>query len=216
MGTFSAKFLAAAARAPSCSGARLYERYYGIDYAAWSDRRRQRRRLRTRTSAGFAALCHARRPTSGGWVAANGMVIEQAQILTTHNLATLVGRRHRPGAGLARSGPALPFDTVCRLVTRVHGNPRPLGTIKDAAYAWRQMVFFLSLCGLDDQTAFPAYAEQRLATQPDHVRDPDSARRDRTRARDQRRKARPDGRAGTGRRFLGWSADRHWMLAQAG
>ncbi|WP_432277614.1 hypothetical protein [Kitasatospora brasiliensis] len=143
MGTFTPKFLDAAHIAADLLEGTLYERYYGIDYAA----------VRNLTGAAeFAALCSRRAEVGGGWsVAANGKVIEQAQILTTHNLATLVTRvgiSPRPGwDDLARRT----FTTVRRLTARIEGNPRPLSTIKDAAYAWRQMIFHLSLCTPDTQ-----------------------------------------------------------------
>lgn len=97
MGTFSPKFLTAARIAGELLRGTLYERYYGIDYAAIRNLaiaeagEALTRAYRTRTSPQFARLCTARAGASGrSSVAANGKVIEQAQILTTHNLATLV------------------------------------------------------------------------------------------------------------------------------
>lgn len=105
------------------------------------------------------------------------------------------------------------FGTVCRLTARVHHNPRPLTTIKDATYAWRHMVFFLSLCSPEDQRPFIADLDTEAARRPAHVRT----------------RLAPaiwglatvaDGGAFTddgtidgdrGRRFLGWSAHGHWM-----
>jgi hypothetical protein len=72
-------------------------------------------------------------------------VIEQAQILTTHNLATLV---HAVGVTPADGWAATArrtFATVVRLAGRIDRNPRPLPMIKDMAYAWRQLIFYLSL-----------------------------------------------------------------------
>ncbi|WP_327025728.1 hypothetical protein [Micromonospora sp. NBC_01739] len=104
------------------------------------------------------------------------------------------------------------LDEVLRLTARIHHNPRPLSTVKNTAYAWRHMLFFLSLSTGEEQAAFLAHSAQRLAAQPDHVR---------TRLApavtglghivgggtfD------PDGRAGTGRRLLGWTTREHWML----
>lgn len=221
MGTFSPKFLTAARIAGELLGGTLYERYYGIDYAAIRNLAIAEagtaltRSYGARTSPGFARLCAERAgTTSGSWsVAANGTVIEQAQILTTHNLATLVHRAGiapRPGwADLARRC----FATVCRLTARAHHNPRPLGTIKDAAYAWRQMVFHLSLCppedqrriiaGLNEETArHPAQVATRLAPALAGlvlVAEGGAFGGDGT----------TDG--GRARRFLGWSTDRHWM-----
>ncbi|WP_432121179.1 hypothetical protein [Streptomyces sp. S1] len=151
-GTFSPKFQAAAAVAGELLEGSLYARYYGIDYAAvyvLSDEggRGTSRRRAARDASAFAALCHER---AGGHashtVAGNGAVIEQSQILTTHNLATLVHRVGvAPASGWAEAARRC-FVTVCRLTDRARREPRPLGTVKDAAYAWRQMLFHLSRC----------------------------------------------------------------------
>ena len=149
-------FAKAAARiaAELLGGGSLYERYYGIDYQAVRNLAIVEtgevltRSYGARTSPGFAKLCVERAGAAasssssssewrhaGGSVAANGMVIEQAQILTTHNLATLV---HRVGIAPAAGWEELArrcFVTVCRLTTRVQANPRLLTTIKDVAYA---------------------------------------------------------------------------------
>ncbi|WP_369211571.1 hypothetical protein [Streptomyces flavofungini] len=232
MGTFSPKYLTAARVAGELLGGTLYERYYGIDYAAIRNlaitesatalNRSSGARSSSascssgpRTSPGFARLCveRAGAMTRPGSVAANGMVIEQAQILTTHNLATLVHRvgiAPEPGsADLARRC----FESVCRLVSRVHHDPRPLGTIKDAAYAWRQMVFHLSLCPPEEQRRIIAGLDQAVTRHPAHV----AARLAPALAGltliaeggafDAHGTA--DG-AGA-RRFLGWSTDGHWM-----
>ncbi|SDP69222.1 hypothetical protein SAMN04487981_13345 [Streptomyces sp. cf386] len=225
MDTFSPKFLTAARIAGELLRGTLYERYYGIDYAAI----RNLAIIETgtalshsrgaRTSPGFARLCAERAAAASGtragsWsVAANGTVIEQAQILTTHNLATLVHRvgiAPRPDwADLARHG----FGTVCRLTARVHHNPRPLATIKDAAYAWRQTLFHLSLCPPDEQRRVIAGLDEETARHPAHVTT----------------RLAPvlaglvlvaegggfgaDGTAdgGRARRLLGWSSGGHWM-----
>ena len=222
MGTFSPKFLTAARIAGELLRGTLYERYYGIDYGAIRNLAIAEtgaalsRSYGARTSPGFARLCMERAgaASSGSWsVAANGTVIEQAQILTTHNLATLVHRVEiapRPGfADLAHRC----FGTVCRLTARVQNNRRPLPTIKDAAYAWRQMLFHLSLCPPADQRRFLAGLAEETARHPAHVAArlaPALAGLARTvegGAFDS------DGTAdgGRARRFLGWSTTGHWM-----
>ncbi|MER5480918.1 hypothetical protein ABT026_28665 [Streptomyces sp. NPDC002734] len=205
MGSFSPKFAAVARIAGELLAGTPYERYYGLDEGALD-------------AADFAALCSRRaRDAAGGAVrgsgsvAADGMVIEQAQILTTHNLATLVARaRVAPRDGW--EGPARDaFLTVWRLVERLENNPRPLGTVKDAAYAWRQAVFFLSLCS-------PPQREGVLAWLAGEADGPG------------RRPARVTARlapavrgllnaavgeaveAHGGRRFLGWTVGPHWLL----
>lgn len=223
MGTFSPKFLKSARVAAELLRGTLYERYYGIDYAAIRNLaiaetgEALSRSYGARTSPGFARLCTERAGTASGsdsWsVAANGKVIEQAQILTTHNLATLVHRvgiAPQPGwSDLARRC----FGTVCRLTAQVHNNRRPLPTIKDAAYAWRQMLFALSLCPPDEQRQFLTTLDEETARHPAHVRSrlaPALAGLVRT-AEGGTFDA--DGTADGGRahRFLGWSTGRHWM-----
>ncbi|MEU6478016.1 hypothetical protein ABZ858_14190 [Streptomyces sp. NPDC047017] len=220
-GTFSPEFLTAARIAGDLLGGSLYERYYGIDYAAVRDLAVSEtgaslnRAHRARTSPGFARLCAERAgaESRNRSVAANGMVIEQAQILTTHNLATLVHRvgiAPRPGwADLARRC----FVTVCRRAARMQRSPRPLHTLLGAAHAWRQSVFYLSLCppqeqrrviaGLGEEAArHPARAANRVAPALAGlalVAEGGSFRGDGTAE---------DGRA---RRFLGWSIGGHWM-----
>jgi hypothetical protein len=156
------------------------------------------------------------RPRAGGpadrWsVLANGMVIEQSQILTTHNLATLVqpvGVAPTPGwPKLARRS----FRAVWQLVFRVHNNPRPLGTIKDAAYAWRQTLLYLALTSHADQAAFVAWAREQVRAQPAHTTErlgPVVAGLAHVLAGGM---FDADGVAGDARRFLGWAVGGHWM-----
>jgi hypothetical protein len=220
MGTFTPKFLAAArVAAELLGGGSLYERYYGIDYRAVRNLaiveagEAAGRSYGARTSPGFADLCRRRAadlaPGSGGgsWVAANGTVIEQAQILTTHNLATLV---HRVGIApehgwdeLARRS----FVTVCRLTARVHRNPRPLGTIKDVAYAWRQMVFHLSLCTPGGRARTLAWLPAETARHPWHV----AARLAPALTGLLQVAEGGSAREGDGRLLLGWSTGGHWL-----
>ncbi|BCJ69090.1 hypothetical protein [Polymorphospora rubra] len=211
-GTFSGKFLAAAKIAGELLAGSLYERYYGIDYAALAriDDVDRRGRHAAATSAAFDALCLTR-AGSGGWhsVAANGTVIEQAQILTTHNLATLVHVGVSPTAGwpdLARRG----FATALVLTARIRHNPRPLPTIKDTAYAWRQMLFHLSMPGVDPTAAVELFWDD-LDRQPPFVRDRLAPALDGLAHVVAGGGFAADGTARTGRRLLGWAVDRHWL-----
>ncbi|WP_435796909.1 hypothetical protein [Streptomyces flaveolus] len=134
-------------------------------------------------------------------------MIEQAQILTTHNLATLVHRVGiAPEAGwddLARRS----FTTVCRLTARLHHNPRPLGRIKDVAYAWRQMLLHLSLCTPGGRSRVLAWLPEEAARHPWHV----AARL--APALTGLRQVAEGGSAheGEGRMLLGWSTGDHWL-----
>ncbi|GGV01022.1 hypothetical protein GCM10010182_18070 [Actinomadura cremea] len=198
MGRFSPKFARAAGLAGELLDGTLYARYYGIDHRALDAWR-------------FRDLCRTRAGATGGWsVPGNGMIIEQAQILTTHNLAVLVHPIEADPLdgwdGLARRA----FGTACRLVRKVEGAPRPLGTIKDAAYAWRQALFFLSLCGLKEQAAVAAWMQDELDRQPAHVvrrLDPVLAGLRHVLVGGTFDDAAPP----DARRLLGWSVSPHWM-----
>nr|WSY50805.1 hypothetical protein OG999_12210 [Streptomyces sp. NBC_00886] len=231
MDAFSPKFLVAARIAGELLGGSLYERYYGIDYAAIRDlaiveaSEAADRSYGPRTSPGFAGLCAERAASassapmgssgssSGSWVADNGKVIEQSQILTTHNLATLVHRvgiAPEPGwADLARRC----FITVCRLTARVHRNPWPFTTIKDAAYAWRQLVFHLSLCTPAEQRRLLADLDAEGALWPAHVSARLAPALAGLRLVADGGAFAPDGTAdgGRARRLLGWTTDGHWL-----
>ncbi|MFE0104558.1 hypothetical protein [Streptomyces sp. NPDC059009] len=220
MGTFSPKFLAAARVAAELLAGSLYERYYGIDYKAVRNlaisesAAALNRSYGARTTPGFAKLCAERAGGGDLWsVAAGGKVIEQAQILTTHNLATLVARvgiAPQPGwEDLARRC----FGTVCRLTARVHHNPRPLATIKDAAYAWRQLLFHLSLCDADAQARVLTWLDEEAARHPAHVAARLAPALTGLRLIASGRSFDADGTAerGAARRLLGWSTDGHWL-----
>jgi hypothetical protein len=181
-GRFVVKFLHAAQLAGELLFGTIYEWYYGIDYRAIGRIDEQDARISPR----FATLCRERAGVTTAWSAPaqNGMVIEQAQILTTHNLATLV----KAGVALDPDGASRCFAAARRLAAR----PLGLTTIKDIAYAWRQMMFHLALS--DDVEGFvsalpsdgplgPAVAGLRAAVRGEQVQP-----------------------------FTGWSTRRHWML----
>ncbi|WP_328940819.1 hypothetical protein OG259_03470 [Streptomyces sp. NBC_00250] len=225
MGTFSPKFQAAAVVAGELlGGGSLYERYYGIDYAAvlaladGGPGPGEPRRKAARDAREFAVLCQERAGARDLYsVAENGTVIEQAQILTTHNLATLV---HRVGitpatgwADLARRC----FVTVCRLTGRAHHEQRPLGTVKDAAYAWRHMLFHLSLCDEGEAAGVLAWTRGEAAGHPAHVAARLAPALAGLRMVADGGSFAADGTADAGRarRLTGWTATgRHWLCAE--
>ena len=240
MDAFGPKFLVAAGIAGELLGGSLYERYYGIDYAAIHDLTIAEGAVQAgelaggsdkagagpHTSPGFARLCAERAAAassapagpksgsaSGSWVAANGKVIEQSQILTTHNLATLVHRvgiAPEPGwADLARRC----FGTVCQLTARVHRNPWPYSTIKDAAYAWRQLVFHLSLCPPAEQRRVLDDLDAEAARHAPHVAARLAPALAGLRLVADGGTFAPDGtvNGGRARRLLGWTTDGHWL-----
>ncbi|MEV4251644.1 transcriptional regulator [Spirillospora sp. NPDC049652] len=246
MDDFSPKFVRAAEIAAELLDGSLYVRYYGIDTAhLWTLRTAHgaassdtppKREPRTpkagarKAHAGltsdperdaareFAALCKARAGAGGGsWVAANGRVIEQSQILTTHNLAVLVGPAGvSPGPGwpeLARRA----FTVMCDRLLTAHRSALPLRAVKDAAYAWRQALFYLSMAGDTEARAFALWARDET----DRVFGPVAARTAAPTAALDRVLAGLDhvldgggldGDDGYPRRFLGWSG--RWILGR--
>ena len=157
MGRFAPKFQRAAKVAAELLRGSLYERYYGIDYAAV---------LGLPEPDGHGDVGEFDRMVAGDVpagrsVAANGQIIERQQILTTHNLAVLVKLGVQPGrswAELAHHAAGRSFQ----LLERARNSPWPLSAIKNAAYAWRQAVFFLSITG--DDTAANALRDLPGAT----------------------------------------------------
>ncbi len=237
MGELSETFLLAAQRAARFVKGTLYATYYDVPVvrlAALDDVATSR--WGTRISPGFMQLCMERAGTDTpfGRAAHNGMILEQAQILSTHNLAVLIG-----GLGLSpRVAARLPvmarrcWDEVVRSLTIVR--PRPAhrlraahetptgpapprceasrGGVKNAAYAWRQMILFVSLLPAAARGEFLEWASSRMRGEPEEFR----------------RRFGPAYAglclAATGvtpgvstapqaRVFVGWSTDRHWLLA---
>jgi threonine/homoserine/homoserine lactone efflux protein len=109
----------------------------------------------------------------------------------------------------------LTFTLLCLLVYGAPEGGSLCTRVKDLAYAWRQMVFFLARQQSPAQREFVEWANDRLASRTPQVL----------------AKIRPAvdglnhvvaggtfdaaGLGGIGRRLLGWSIDRHWMLALA-
>jgi hypothetical protein len=144
------------------------------------------------------------------------MIIEQQQILTTQNLAVLFSgqdllRALRPHLGeMARQC----FRWICRRhqmkTDRWHAR---LTMVKNTAYAWRQMVFFLALLPADEVTAFLAWATNHLRKQPDAFQSRFiPALRGLVLAAAGRPPTDDPPGNGAGRLFLGWTKGKHWLL----
>ncbi|HEX8254472.1 MAG TPA: hypothetical protein VF846_15110 [Thermoanaerobaculia bacterium] len=153
-GTFSATFLAAAKRAATLMRGSLYERYYRIPYADV---------LAMQHPNALAQLCeHLAGVSRSRWwpspVSHNGAIIEQAQIVTTHNLAVLFDALDL-SERLRSTSIELASQCLAAIRWRRANDPSPrLAALKNRAYAWRQMVFFLSFA---DPAAVHAFFEQR-------------------------------------------------------
>lgn len=228
MGTFTEKWRNAAAVASRVLEGTLYARYYDLpDATSWNPPGRLTQavtqRWGKRTADDFATACKVRSADanvgeSHSYVAANGAILEQSQVLTTHNLAVLVdalGVQDR----LARLAPHLAERTFAWVVQRqsqkIDQWRARLHMVKNTAYAWRQAIFFLSFCDVPDQRSAIVHLEEAVAGA-------DAAARDRLwpavhgLARvmggdtfDDRGLINGDPSA---RRFLGWAVGAHWML----
>jgi hypothetical protein len=223
MGDFSESYLRAAQAAAPVLADTLYQRYYGLPLdrvLALDDV--EKTRHGAPSSPGFAALCVELAGAENGreWsVARNGTIIEQAQILTTHNLAQLIS-----GLGLLdelrRSFPELArrcFEWICRRQQLVIRDWRAeMQTVKNSAYAWRQMIFYLSLANQDETSRFLGWADEHLDKQREEFRDRFAPAMRGLHA------IANGGHFDTGgldlatgsRRFLGWTLKRHWLVSE--
>lgn len=225
MGKFSDKFVAAAKKAADILNGTIYANYYRIDYPAIKALRTSQgqvpawRILRNPPpdANAFAEICARRANVAlGGWdPATNGMVIEQQQILTSQNLAVLCSE-----LGLIHALRDRFLDMaracLCWVFHRQQINTRDwharVVILKNTAYAWRQMLFFLSFVTPVEKGTFVEWARGHLQEQPE----------------DFQVRFRPvltglikasEGNAfednSEARRFLGWSKERHWLLPEA-
>ncbi|KAA5837165.1 hypothetical protein F1721_04985 [Saccharopolyspora hirsuta] len=160
-GTFTAKWREAAAVASRELAGTVYAAYYDLPpESGWTEERRSRFKWGRRTADDFAERCGQRSAeagSGGNFVARNGAVLEQSQILTTHNLAVLV---HELGLAdqVREHAPDLVRRTFDWIVGRLGQRPdfgyhAALIQVKNAAYAWRQAVFLLSFCTPEEQQA---------------------------------------------------------------
>jgi hypothetical protein len=220
MGSFSETYLRAAQVAARLLSGSLYERYYGLPFAQVLTFEAKLSEHGVPTSPELATLCQAlaRSDGRGSYVARNGTVIEQAQILTTHNLATLF--EDAAFATLMRS--RLPgmakrcFEWICARFQNLSGEWKAqMQLMKNAAYAWRQMIFYLSLLGADEVTVFGdwlvKYFETRTA--PFRARFAPVVKGFEAVVAGQTFDSSGQSPSG-GRRFLGWSVGRHWLLPE--
>jgi hypothetical protein len=229
MGAFARKFLDAAKVAARRLRGTRYARYYALpceELLALDD---TAEKWGVRTSPGFLALCEARaeaetapeasaRKAVSRWSPAlNGTILEQSQILTTHNLAVLY-----EGCGLdvvlagREAELALQcFDWVCkRLQMRPPNRHAQLIAQKNCAYAWRQMLFFLSVGDGAARATFDRESEAHFAEQPEAFRARFGPAMEGLRLVRDGRSFDARGRdpaGGTARRFLGWSRGAHWL-----
>ncbi|QIF05528.1 hypothetical protein [Roseimicrobium sp. ORNL1] len=224
MNAFSPAFIAAAKQAAIYLKGTLYERYFELDpdtIQKLPDREKKPASRWPWSSSKeegdpLAYLCTARSglENSANWsVARNGMVIEQAQILTTHNLAVLFRIFElRSELQPDLSGMAMRcFEWICRRQqVKSDSWHAKLIKLKNTAYAWRQMIFFLSLLPSEKVAEFLAWAKEHLAKQS-------PAFHERFTPALLGLEAAHHGKSpstGEGCRFLGWTITQHWLLQE--
>ncbi|WP_157246782.1 hypothetical protein [Nonomuraea typhae] len=214
MGSFTTKWRTAAEITSRTMAGTLYARYYDLpEERAWTSAGKSGRRWGKRTAEDFATLCaerakEAQTGTSRGFVAANGTVLEQSQILTTHNLAALVHTLHLED-DLRAQAPALAERTFTWIVAGL--SAPSLRMVKNMAYGWRQAIFYLSFCDRQQQEAALTGLRRML---PDARLAPAVKGLSHVIAggRFAAGGTTPDG---SGRRFLGWTTGAHWCLPVA-
>jgi hypothetical protein len=235
MGTFTEKWRHAAAAASRSLDGALYARYYDLpEPGTWATPRTKRaaqgsqRRWGKKTAGDFAALCAARAAAEApvpavpaSRVAANGTILEQAQILTTHNLAALVdalGLREQ----LTVLAPELAGRALAWAVSRLRHQPdnwhASLQAVKNAAYAWRQAIYYLSFCDQHAQQDALTDLKSHVQAAGDDLLARFGPAVDGLALVITGDRFGPSGMApkpGQGRRFLGWATGPHWALRSA-
>ena len=225
MGEFSPKFLESAKRAADFLDGTLYAVYYGIDreeIRRIPEKKEKVKRVWFRRSKmeehnRFARLCALRAGVSlDTWdPAINGMIIEQQQILTTQNLAALFCALDLAEALRDRLSEMARhcFRWVCRRQqTKTAGWRSRLKMLKNTAYAWRQMIFFLSLVDRDEIAEFIGWAQKHLEKQSEDFRVRFHPALKGLMLAAQGRSLDSESAASKGaRRFLGWSKTGHWL-----
>ena len=226
-GRFADKFHAAAINAGTLLRESLYANYYQINYDNLPEMKQKAAPgeahwlplSEPKSNNVFAELCAQRARISLGTykVSMNGMIVEQQQILTTQNLASLflafdLGRTLQ--AQLPNMAKTC-FSWVCKRhqmkVDNWHGH---LLVIKNTAYAWRQMVFFLSQISSAEQTEFFQWAQAELKQQIDIVQ---KRLQPALTGLQLAAQGLPRSALGTDQPayFVGWSFIEHWMLEVA-
>ena len=160
MGGFTPKFARAAQITAEWMDGTIYARYFDLGADRTDD---------------FAQRCEQRAEEGkldGHWVAHNGAIIEQASILTSHNLAP-VCRAIDLRDDLIRLAPDI-VPRIAEWMTSELGKPTAdqarLRAIKNAAYAWRQLVFFVSFVPDELREAAVEAVQTRFAQNVDVAR----------------------------------------------
>jgi len=222
MGTFTPKFSKAAKVAAKLLQNSLYANYYNIDYHEvlhLPEHNEKSGLLQSKHPLDFATLVSRRAGVhSGDWnIVANGMQIEQQQILTTQNLAVLtVGTKiQSPLKATAYDLSQACYEWICR---RLQANTMTyhdhLIALKNSSYAWRQMIFFLSLQNEKNQHDFVSWANNHLDSQTAVFREQFKPAVVGLRTAIMEHSSPPREPGKSGALFYGWTKDRHWLMPE--
>ena len=228
MGQLSAKFADAGRRAARSIAGTVYADYYAIDtdaLAALPDPRKAgskpsfwRRDASRGDALSMLAAARAGAPLGAWRAAVNGTILEQAQILTTHNLALLfddLGLKAWLQPNLEAMAQRS-FEWICRRQQmRIVDWRARLTMIKNTAYAWRQMIFYLSALDSSRRSNAVAAIEAHFSEQQASFRakfEPAmlGLRLAMKGRRLNQRQPGPDG----ARVFIGWTTGEHWLLSK--
>lgn len=225
MGEFSGKFLTAAKKATRLLEGTVYSAYYGIDHEEIEripDAPTQPKKVSfwsrtTQKPEPFVQLCATRAGVElGTWnPATNGMIVEQQQILTTQNLAVLFKELRLTDTLRNQLGDLAKqcFKWICqRQQMKTDKWHAKLIMVKNTAYAWRQMIFYLALLPPDELTVFLQWAQAHLEEQSVEFQ---NRFRQALKGLVVAAAGRQLGDEPDVRRFLGWTNKKHWLLTDA-
>ena len=92
------------------------------------------------------------------------MIIEQQQIITTHNMAQIFEAIDLQTSELKPCLPEMARHCFTQACSMLQAQELKLRHIKNAAYAWRHMVFYLSWLSVAEVDTFLDWAADQLAT----------------------------------------------------
>jgi len=177
-GSFSANFLDAAQDAAKLLHGTSYQRYFGIDYDRILSLDDIEEKSHKKVSPGFGRICAEmaegqKKLTVSSSVVYNGAMIEQAQIVTTHNLASLwqsLQLQDELSTELSTMAQCC-YKWICRRQQlKLPQWQTELKSIKNSAYAWRQMLFYISLADENEQKNFIGWADDHFQKQSDEFK----------------------------------------------
>jgi hypothetical protein len=219
MGAFTEKYLGAAQVAAKMLRGSVYERYYGLNYERVMNLDDIQETHGAKTSPGFAALCEELaqvQKEEGRSVSRNGKIIEQSQILTTQNLASLFAALNLRSALSVRLR-ELSEGCFLWISKRQVSNSwkANLRMVKNSAYAWRQMLFFVSLMDLEMMSSFIQWMRSEVKKQNSAFAqrlDPVLSGLELIANGGSFDRQGTGGASAEARRFVGWTTGRHWLL----